>query len=140
MYWSSADFSDWFRLRGKSSKIYDILVSEKSKFFNFFFFWGGVTNSQPSFLWVRQSFVKNCMLYNKVVKLYSGSMLQLYFGEQMFWKKKTLYSNTSRHMQRRTDHTTKRPWQFSKQISASCISSLQYAFPVTYNSEDYRME
>jgi hypothetical protein len=26
------------------------------------------------------------MLFNKVVKLYSGSMLQLYSGQQMFWK------------------------------------------------------
>ena len=86
MYWPSADFSGWFRLRGKSRKTYDIIVSEKKSTFFLNFFLEGATNSQPPFLWLRQRLVKNCMLYNKVAKLYSGSMLQLYFGEQTFWK------------------------------------------------------
>jgi hypothetical protein len=37
MYWSSADFSGWFRLKRKSRKTFDFIISEKSVFFNFGF-------------------------------------------------------------------------------------------------------
>ena len=53
-------------------------------FLNFVLDWA--SNRQPHFLWVWQWLVKNWMFYNKVAKLDSGSKLQLYFGEQLFWK------------------------------------------------------
>jgi hypothetical protein len=39
MYKSSANFSGWFWLKGKSCKTFDILISTKSVFFKFQF-WG----------------------------------------------------------------------------------------------------
>jgi hypothetical protein len=51
MYWSSADFIGWFRLKGKSRKTFDIMISRKCFFFNFGFvgFGGAAARLPPSF-------------------------------------------------------------------------------------------
>jgi hypothetical protein len=61
MYWSSADFSGWFRLRGKSRQNFDIIISTKSVFFKFRF-WGfeGAAARQPPLGWA-----PDCHIYQQ---------------------------------------------------------------------------
>jgi hypothetical protein len=67
MYWSSADFSGGFRLKGKSRKTFDTIISTKSVFFKFKFWmvWGvdcspaSPLECAPGFYNFFQKFTKN---------------------------------------------------------------------------------
>jgi hypothetical protein len=50
MYWSSTDFSGWFRLKGKSRKTFDIIISTNFFFFLHFGFGGFWWGLQPPWL------------------------------------------------------------------------------------------
>jgi hypothetical protein len=50
VYWSSAGFSGWSRLKCKSRKTFDILVSTKCVFLNSALGGGGLQRGSPFFL------------------------------------------------------------------------------------------